>query len=94
MRGFVRAKVDKNQLEIVTALRKLGVSVQHLHIVGKGCPDLLLGHKGINYLIELKSDEKKSKLTDDERKWIDAWGGQVAICYNLDQIMTAIGYYE
>lgn len=37
------AKVDKNQPEIVEALRAEGAVVQHLHAVGVGCPDLLVG---------------------------------------------------
>jgi DNA-binding NarL/FixJ family response regulator len=37
------AKVDANQTEITAALRQMGATVQHIHTVGKGCPDLLVG---------------------------------------------------
>ena len=36
-------KVDANQAAIVKALREYGCSVTHLHRVGDGCPDLLVG---------------------------------------------------
>jgi hypothetical protein len=37
------SKVDANQREVVAALRGAGASVQLLHAVGEGCPDLLVG---------------------------------------------------
>ena len=52
-------KVDSNQTRVVKALRELGATVQHLHAVGKGCPDLLVGYKGSNYLLEVKDGEKR-----------------------------------
>jgi len=36
----------------------MGVSVQHLHWLGKGCPDLMLGHAGVNYLLEFKDSSQ------------------------------------
>ena len=33
-------RIDANQPEIVKSFRKLGCTVQHLHMVGDGCPDL------------------------------------------------------
>ncbi len=49
------AKIDRNHVEIVAALRGVGASVQDLAAVGKGCPDLLVGYRGQNYVIEVKS---------------------------------------
>lgn len=37
------ARTDRNQAEIVKALRAAGCSVQCLHAVGGGVPDLLVG---------------------------------------------------
>jgi hypothetical protein len=45
------AKVDANQAAVVAALRKIGASVQPLHGVGAGVPDLLVGFQGRNWLI-------------------------------------------
>lgn len=42
-------RTDGNQAEIVRALRSAGATVQTLHTVGKGCPDLVVGFRGNNY---------------------------------------------
>ena len=51
------AKVDDNQKEIVSALRKLGASVLITSQL-KNCFDILVGYKGINYIIEIKDGKK------------------------------------
>lgn len=90
----MRAKrVDDNQNTIVKHLRRLGISVQHLHTIGQGCPDLLLGFRGKNYLVELKDEKKvksKKKLTDDEEKFFNEWKGQVNKCETLEEIIKVI----
>jgi hypothetical protein len=91
----MRAKrVDDNQKRIVEQLRRLNISVQHLHVIGNGCPDLLLGFRNKNFLIELK-DGKKSpsakKLTDDEQEFFDEWNGQVNKCETLEEILKVVG---
>ena len=76
------ARVDRNQKEIVEHLRKKGATVQPLHTVGRGCPDLLVGYAGTNYLIEVKDGDKPAsqrKLTPDEDAWHYMWMGQVAV---------------
>jgi len=76
-----RARVDSNQPEFVAALRERGYSVCHLHQVGKGVPDLLVGIDGRNFLFELKDPDKPPsarKLTADEVSWHAEWQGQVA----------------
>lgn len=87
-------KIDANQPRIVEQLRKLHVSVRVLSMVGQGCPDLLLGFRGKNFLVELKDpDQPPSKkiLTPDEEKFFDGWLGQVAQCETLDHILKVIG---
>lgn len=74
-------------MEIVAALRKMGASVEHLHAVGKGCPDILAGIKKQNILIEIKDGKKppsKQKLTPGQIKWHEEWRGQVAIVKSVD----------
>ena len=76
------ARVDRNQVEIVNALRKAGASVQSLAATGKGCPDLLVGCRGVNLLMEVKDGQKAPsarKLTADQVEWHGAWEGQVAV---------------
>lgn len=87
-------KVDQNQPRIVEQLRKLHVSVQHLHTVGQGCPDLLLGFRGNNFLVELKDPAQpnsKRILTPAEEDFFEGWYGQVNVCETIDDILKVIG---
>jgi hypothetical protein len=86
------AKVDANHGEIVDALRKIGASVQSLAAVGDGCPDLLVGFRGRNLLIEVKDGSKPPsgrKLTAAQSCWHWAWIGDVRVACNAAQ---AIGH--
>lgn len=88
------SNVDQNQPEIVAALRDVGASVQHLHSVGAGCPDILCGFRGINYAIEIKDGSKppsKRKLSDDQVEWHGAWRGQVAVVESVEAALSLIG---
>jgi len=92
-----RAKVDDNQPEIVAALRKAGASVQHLHAVGQGCPDLAVGFRGENFLIEVKDGSKPPSargLTDAQLRWKILWAGQYAIANNVQEALEIIGVTE
>lgn len=87
------AKVDANQAEIVAALRKIGASVQPLHAVGAGCPDLLVGWRGITTLLEVKDGKKPPsarKLTEDQVKWHAEWRGQVTVVETVEQAIEAV----
>ena len=82
------ARADRNQPEVVTLLRRLGASVQHLHTIGKGCPDILVGAYGRNWLVEIKDDtlpKSGQALTEDEADWHRAWKGQICVVRNLDE---------
>ena len=88
------AKADRTQPEIVKALRQVGATVQHLHTIGKGCPDILVGIRGINVVMEIKDgtlSPSKRVLTDDEKDWHESWRGQVCIVNSVDEALTAIG---
>lgn len=72
------AKVDANQPAIVAALREIGATVQPLHTVGQGCPDLLVGYQGKTLLMEVKDGSKPPsarKLTPDQQVWHAGWQG-------------------
>jgi hypothetical protein len=86
---FRAARVDSNQSEVTKALRKIGASVQLLHSVGKGCPDMLVGYKGVNILLEIKRDETK-KLTPDQVIWHHNWRGQVATVATSEEAYNAV----
>lgn len=87
------ASTDANQPEIVAALRRIGCSVQILSAVGQGCPDLLVGCRGINLLIECKDGSKppsKRKLTPDQVSWHSAWRGKVCVVENIEQAIQVV----
>jgi hypothetical protein len=83
------ARTDENQKTIVDFLRKNHMEVQHLHSVGKGCPDLLVGYKGVNVLLEIKRDETK-KLTPDQVIWHHNWRGQVATVATSEEALRVV----
>ncbi len=88
------AKVDANQSAIVTALRKAGASVTPTHAAGSGFPDLVVGYRGQNYLLEVKDGSKPPsgrQLTPDQRDWHRDWRGQKAVVCNIRQAMAACG---
>jgi len=83
------ARVDQNQASIVKALRVAGATVQHLHKVGEGCPDLLVGFKCENYLMECKLVD--TSLNDKQIKWHCEWRGHVFVVRSVDEALDAIG---
>ena len=86
----LKARIDGNQQQIVAALRRAGATVEHLHQVGKGVPDLLVGYRHRTYLLECKPP--KGKLTKDEARWIQTWlGGTVYIVRSELDAYAAIG---
>ena len=87
------AKVDANQPDIVQALRQIGATVQPIHVIGKGCPDLLVGYRGVNSLLEVKDGDKPPsarKLTPPELRWHDDWRGEVFIVKNEYEAIEVI----
>ena len=87
------AKIDDNQKAIVNILRQIGASVQSLAATGKGCPDLLVGYHGINYLMEIKDGDKvlsKQKLTIDQEHWHSLWRGTVHIVKSVDEALKIL----
>jgi len=94
MRHYAR-QVDANQTAVVEALRRVGALVQHLHTVGGGCPDLLVGYRGKLWLLEVKDGRKppsERRLNDAEAAWHARWAGYpvVTVTSPLDAL-KAIG---
>jgi len=88
------AKVDANQREIVAALRGAGATVQLLHAVGEGCPDLLVGWNGLNLLLEVKDGSKPpsaQKLTPQQEVWHRDWRGHRVVVNSPEAALAAIG---
>lgn len=82
------ARIDSTQREIVSALRAIGATVQPLHSVGRGCPDLLVGFRGRNLLVECKSTG--GKLTPDQERWHAEWRGEVLVAVTIDDVVRGL----
>ena len=86
------SRVDKNQNEIVRILKMQKCSVQYLHGVGTGCPDLLVGiptdSGGMNLLIEVKYG--KGKLNKTQARWHSAWAGEVTVIRSFEQALALV----
>lgn len=83
------AKVDANQSVIVADLREVGASVTITSHVGEGFPDAVVGFRGINYLMEFKTED--GDLTADQVEWHGAWRGSVHIVRNSEEAFRVIG---
>jgi hypothetical protein len=64
------ARVDKNQEEIVSALRSAGA---YVWIIGLPV-DLLVGYKGQTFLVEVKNGPRK-RLTALQDDFFNNWSG-------------------
>jgi hypothetical protein len=87
------ARTDANQQEIVKGLRQLGCTVLDLSAVGCGCPDILVGRAGHNWLFEIKDGSKPPsarKLTMPEQAFFAMWRGNVQVVKSLDEAIDAI----
>ena len=88
-------RTDANHTQIIKQLRKIpGISVFSTHMVGNGFPDIVVGYKGVNYLIELKDGNKsksRKKLTEDEKYFHLKWTGPILVAESLDDILDFIG---
>ena len=94
------AKIDRNQPEIVAALRAVGCTVQPLHTVGQGVPDLLVGvprasgQGGVTLMVEVKDHKQPPsarRLTEDQLAWHAAWnGGPLAVVCDVESALRAV----
>lgn len=88
-----KAKVDGNQKEIVEGLRKMGASVLIVSQL-KNCFDILVGYKGVNYIMEIKDGSlppSKRRLTLGEQKFRDSWnGGEYHVVNSLDEAINIL----
>lgn len=89
------AKVDDNHREVKKALLSVpGVTVADTAGAGNGFPDLVVGFRGRNYLIEIKDGDKppsKRRLTPLQKGFHAIWTGQVSVVMNETEALEAIG---
>jgi len=90
-----KAKRDVNEGEIVDGLRQIGATVGRIN--EEDYPDLIVGFRGVNYLIEIKPPSgprggvSGRTLSTGQLKWAMEWRGQIDMARNLDEAMRIIG---
>jgi len=90
----VGGRVDNNQKEIVSALEAVGATVLVAGKVCKGFPDLIVGYRGVNYLLEIKNPATwygRRGLNPNQIDWHAGWKGPIAIVTCVQQALTVIG---
>ena len=80
---------DRVQLEIDSHFLHLPLGKRCLHGVGDGCPDVLVGYRRKNHLLEIKV--KGGTLTPDQTMFHLAWKGSVSIVTTPEEALAAIG---
>ena len=65
-----------------------------LSAVGSSCPDLLIGYRNFNFLVELKNPNvyynPKLPTMVNQAEFRRTWKGQVLQAYSLKEIITAM----
>ena len=74
---FQKKRVDLDQRAVIARLEEMGFSVLNLSAVGQGCPDLLVGKDGRNFLLEIKS--KNGILTPAQIEFHKNWLGHCGV---------------
>ena len=77
-------RLDANHAEIRKGLEQAGASV-----VPSGPVDLLVGFRGLNYVLEVKT--AKGKLRPKQEKFLAGWKGSAHIVRTCDEALRAIG---
>lgn len=80
------ANNDKNQPEIVKALRQIGVSVEII----RQPVDLLCWYRGEYSLMEIKNPDGFDRLTKDQVEFIARWPGKIHIVRTTEEAVRAI----
>ena len=86
------ARTDRNQKDLVKALRGIGAIVWPTHRLGGGFPDLLVGFKKTFYLYEIKDPQQPPSgrlLTGPEEKFF-----RMFLEYPVHKVETFLQCYD
>jgi hypothetical protein len=85
--------VDGTHTAIVQALRQAGCSVLDLRSLGSGAPDLLVGFRGRDRLLEVKT--ARGRLLEAQKDFALAWRGhEVSVVRSVDEALAAFSIYS
>jgi hypothetical protein len=77
-------QLDANHKAIRAGLEAIGATVDV-----KGPLDLLVGFRGANYLLEVKT--ATGKVRPSQERFLSRWKGQAVVVRNMDEALRAIG---
>ena len=88
-------RTDDNHREVIDGFRAAmpEATVFDLSGTGKGCPDVMVGWRGRNYLFEIKDGGKapsRRDLTDAQKDFHGSWQGQVAVVTTAAEMAAVI----
>lgn len=89
--GRYARRADRNQPEIVDALRSVGAEVRHVHRLPKML-DVIVGYRGQLFWAELKQGNEP--LTEDEQALIESYarvGVRLPVWRTADEALKGIG---
>lgn len=81
-------RTDANQAKIVEAAREMGASVACTHMVKDGFPDLVVGWRGHNLVVECKMPG--GRLTEDQIVWHENWHAPAHIVWSADSMIALL----
>jgi hypothetical protein len=84
MAKYAYHRLDGNHHTIADGLRRVGASVCE-----KGPLDLLVGFRGKNYLLEVKT--ARGQLRASQKTFLAGWQGTAAVVRSLEEALQAIG---
>ena len=58
------------------------------YLSGKGRPDLLVGYRGVNFLLEVKGP--KGALNEAQERYHAEWKGQIAVVRTPEEALEAV----
>lgn len=79
---------DKNQAHIVKLLRQAHFSVQSLHRVGEGCPDLVIAFGGRTWMVEIK--QPGEELRANQVLWHQKWRGEILVLRGQEDVVRLL----
>lgn len=91
-----KGRVDGNHAAVMDALRSAAMKPLSLASVGDGCPDILVGFRGVLCLLEVKDGSKSPSartLTAAEQKFKDEWPGHYALVTSPEEAVIAVSLH-
>jgi len=84
-------KKDLNHANIVKDLKKIPeISVLDISSLGKGCGDILVGYRNLNFLFEIKQPSRKNNFTKAEKYFHLNWKGHIATVTSSKEILKIL----